>query len=48
LLWVTRAWLEASRGRLDDDPVVFALRDRGSLILGALGIIVFLWAVWGS
>ena len=48
LLWVTRAWLVASRGRLNDDPVVYALKNRGSLILGALGIISFIWAVWES
>jgi hypothetical protein len=28
-------WLLASRGELDDDPVVFALRDRISLAVGA-------------
>lgn len=30
MLWVYRAWMWASRGRIDDDPVVFALRDRSS------------------
>ena len=35
LYWVTRLWLLAKRGRLDDDPVVFALRDRQSLALAA-------------
>ena len=35
LLWIYRVWLLASRGELDDDPVVFAMRDRISLAIGA-------------
>ncbi|MEM7747063.1 MAG: UbiA family prenyltransferase [Pseudomonadota bacterium] len=31
LFWVFRCWLWARRGKIDDDPVVFALRDRISL-----------------
>jgi 4-hydroxybenzoate polyprenyltransferase len=34
--WVTRVWLLAHRGELDDDPVAFAIRDRVSLALGGL------------
>jgi len=30
LYWISRAWLIAHRGRMHDDPVVFALRDRVS------------------
>ena len=36
LYWLTRVWLLASRGELDDDPVVFAMRDGVSLAVGAL------------
>jgi hypothetical protein len=35
LYWTTRLWLMASRGHLDDDPVIFALKDRTSLAVGA-------------
>jgi 4-hydroxybenzoate polyprenyltransferase len=47
LYWITRVWLLAQRGTLDDDPVVFALRDRNSLIVASLaaaivGLAVFL------
>ncbi len=35
LYWLFRVWLLASRGELDDDPVVFAMRDPVSLALGA-------------
>ena len=37
ILWVSRVWLLASRGLLDEDPVIFALVDRMSLLLG-LGV----------
>jgi 4-hydroxybenzoate polyprenyltransferase len=35
LLWLGRIWLLAVRGKLHDDPVDFALRDKASLLLGA-------------
>ncbi len=35
LYWLNRVWLLASRGQLDDDPVIFAMRDRVSLAVGA-------------
>jgi hypothetical protein len=41
LFWISRVWMLTVRGHMHDDPVVFALRDRPSLlILGALGLIV--------
>lgn len=40
-LWVGRIWLLAHRGRMTDDPVVFALRDRISLVLGAIAALSF-------
>ena len=36
LLWVSQLWLLASRGELHDDPVVYAITDRRSLVLGVL------------
>jgi 4-hydroxybenzoate polyprenyltransferase/phosphoserine phosphatase len=42
LLWLFRLWLLASRGDLHEDPVVYAITDRRSLLLGVLvaGIVV--------
>ena len=37
ILWLSRVWLLASRGELDEDPVIFAVTDRMSLLIG-LGI----------
>jgi 4-hydroxybenzoate polyprenyltransferase/phosphoserine phosphatase len=31
LYWLSRMWLLASRGQMDDDPVVFAVTDKSSL-----------------
>ncbi len=42
LFWVGRIWILAHRGSVHDDPVVFALRDRWSQVLGIfLLVIVF-------
>ena len=35
IYWLNRVWLLASRGELDEDPVVFAMRDGMSLAVGA-------------
>jgi len=43
--WLNRVWLLASRGELDDDPVIFALRDRISLGIGACVVIVAITAL---
>ena len=36
LYWISRIWLLARRGQLHDDPVLFAVRDRVSYVIGAL------------
>lgn len=35
ILWLCRVWLLASRGNLNEDPLVFALTDKMSLLIGA-------------
>jgi len=40
LLWVMQLWLLASRGQLNEDPVVYALTDKRSLLVGALVAVV--------
>jgi 4-hydroxybenzoate polyprenyltransferase len=42
LFWISRVWLIAHRGQMDDDPIVFALRDWVSHLLGLLMLLV-LW-----
>lgn len=45
LFWITRVWMLTHRGRMHDDPMVFAVRDRVSLAVGTLFCAVFLFAV---
>jgi len=41
MYWIGRVMLFAQRGLIDDDPVMFALRDRASWVaLGAIGVIM--------
>ncbi|MDQ2833245.1 MAG: UbiA family prenyltransferase [Acidobacteriota bacterium] len=45
LLWVSRLWLQASRGQLNEDPVVYAITDRRSLLLGVVVVGIVLSAL---
>ncbi len=40
-LFLGRIWLVSQRGQLEDDPVAFALKDKTSLMLGALTVLTF-------
>jgi 4-hydroxybenzoate polyprenyltransferase/phosphoserine phosphatase len=44
ILWLSRVWLLASRGELNEDPVIFAFTDRMSLLIGVLLTVVVLLA----
>lgn len=41
LYWVSRLWMKTHRGEVDDDPLVFALRDWQSLTVVGLSAILF-------
>jgi 4-hydroxybenzoate polyprenyltransferase len=43
LTWVSRIWMLAHRGEMNEDPLIFAARDRISLAIGALIALAF-WA----
>lgn len=45
MLWIMRVWLLSHRGELDDDPVVFALKDKTSLALAGVVALAFAAAV---
>jgi 4-hydroxybenzoate polyprenyltransferase len=44
-LWVMRIWLLSQRAALDDDPIVFALRDPVSWGLGAVVVVALVLAI---
>jgi 4-hydroxybenzoate polyprenyltransferase len=43
--WISHMWLIAHRGRMPDDPLVFAMNDRTSRILGLLMLVVTVLAL---
>ena len=45
LLWLSRIWFLASRGQLNEDPVVFAFTDKMSLLIGAMVTLAVLFAM---
>lgn len=45
ILWLCRVWLLASRGTLDEDPLVFALTDRMSLLIGVATVAIVVMAI---
>ena len=40
LFWVSWMWMQAHRGKMHDDPIVFAIKDKISLLAGAVFIAV--------
>jgi 4-hydroxybenzoate polyprenyltransferase len=44
LFWISRVWFLASRGKLSEDPVVFAARDPVSYLLGAVLLLILFLA----
>lgn len=48
LYWLMRVWLLATRKKLHEDPVVFAIKDPVTWVVAALGCVVFLIAMSGN
>ena len=46
LYWISRIWLLARRGFVHDDPLVFALQDKVTYAVAAIGALIFLGAKW--
>jgi hypothetical protein len=43
MYWVSRLWIKTSRGEMNDDPLLYSLRDRASwIIFVAMGFIMLL------
>lgn len=47
LFWVSWVWLKAERGDMHDDPIVFAAKDKASLVVVALTAVIFVYAATG-
>ena len=47
LYWNNRLWIGARRGKINDDPVIFAIRDRASRAIGVVFVAIIVIArVW--
>ncbi len=47
LLWISWMWLKAHRGLMHDDPIVFAIKDKVSVLIGILFMAILILArVW--
>lgn len=46
LLWISWMWLKAERGQMHDDPIIFALKDKASVLLGIVLASFFILATF--
>jgi 4-hydroxybenzoate polyprenyltransferase/phosphoserine phosphatase len=46
LYWFTRVWFLAARNELNDDPIVFAIKDRNSYLAGLVAAACLVAAKW--
>ena len=44
LYWINRIWLKTHHGKMHDDPVIFALKDKTSFAVGLLALLTLLAA----
>lgn len=44
LYWIVRMWILTSRGKIGEDPVLFAINDKTSQLIAVLGTIIILLA----
>jgi 4-hydroxybenzoate polyprenyltransferase len=45
LFWISRVWMVAQRGAMNDDPVIFALKDKASIGVGLLSMLMVTLAI---
>ncbi len=41
LFWVSWIWIKAHRGEVHDDPIIFAIKDKSSILIGLFFLITF-------
>jgi len=47
LFWISWVWLKATRGEMNDDPIVFAIKDKVSHLVAMLTAVILLYASVG-
>jgi 4-hydroxybenzoate polyprenyltransferase/phosphoserine phosphatase len=46
LYWINKLWLSSQRGQIQDDPVIWTLRNRVSRLVAVLSILLLVLAKW--
>lgn len=46
VLWLSWMWLKAQRGLMHDDPIIFAIKDKFSISIGAAFVMIFIVATF--
>jgi len=46
LYWISRIWIKTTRGQMDDDPIVYSIRDKGSQIIAFLVALIIFGAAY--
>lgn len=46
LFWISRIWLLASDGKVNEDPILFAIKDKVSLVSCAVIVAIVIFSVW--
>ena len=44
IYWLGRLWIKTARGEMDDDPVLYALKDRGSRVAVVMMVLIAICA----
>jgi hypothetical protein len=44
LYWVSRIWILAHRGQMSEDPILFAVKDRVTYVVAAIGAAILILA----
>ena len=46
--WIMRFWILVSKGKVEEDPVVFALKDRASYLCGVSIVFIIIFSIYCS
>jgi 4-hydroxybenzoate polyprenyltransferase len=46
LIWINFMWIKASKNEINDDPILYALKNKVSIILGIFFLIISILAKW--
>jgi 4-hydroxybenzoate polyprenyltransferase len=47
LFWISWMWMQAHRGKMHDDPLIFAMKDKVSLLAGTIFVaVLIIGTIW--